>query len=356
MNSNSEHHSNSYDSEGLEDFGPLVNIPETSLITLARGIRERVLHASTTRGEHVSRIVGWYSLVHIIQLDDIKLVIRIPSSGWGSAMTETAAHAIESDVATMRFVSQSTSIPVPKIYDFDVTDGNVIKAPYICMSFASGTPISQVWHNKKSTSTTSREDFRLNILRNVAEMTAECYHFPFDKIGSISGEGGGSIGPCYQWYRDDDGVLRVISLGPFDSTDDFIEARIKASRDDPTVEASNEEARFTLFSLPTFGSNTVFVLRPPDYDAANIFVDDQGNITGWIGWEHPHTASQAVMFPRFLSWIMADCAAMDDWPETTEDPPEVLHGYRKYYTEEFLKSLFPRGAGCSQGYHISQDV
>lgn len=59
------------------------------------------------------------------------MVIRVPATGWGNGMTDTAARAIRSQVITLRLIKCQTTIPVPEIYGFDTTCDNEIGAPYI---------------------------------------------------------------------------------------------------------------------------------------------------------------------------------------------------------------------------------
>lgn len=104
-----------------EDFGPLTTIPDESVVRLALSISNQVLQAPSSNGKLVDRLVGSYNIVHIVQLDDIRIVIRVPSTGWGSGMTATAARALESQAATMRLIRRTTTIPVPEIYGLDTT-------------------------------------------------------------------------------------------------------------------------------------------------------------------------------------------------------------------------------------------
>jgi hypothetical protein len=54
-----------------EAFGPLLDIPESSLVTLATKIRADILNTTTSSsGRLLRRIAGSYNLVHIIQLDN----------------------------------------------------------------------------------------------------------------------------------------------------------------------------------------------------------------------------------------------------------------------------------------------
>ncbi|KAL2023920.1 hypothetical protein VTK56DRAFT_697 [Thermocarpiscus australiensis] len=166
-----------------EVFGPLLSIPETSLIQLATNISSKVLDSQTSKAAVIARICGAYNLVHILQLDDLKLVIRVPATGWGDGMTDDAALALESQVTTLRLLARETSIPVPEVMAFDTTCDNDIRAPYLCMSFLPGHSVSKAWFD--STGATSLEDRRLRILRTLSVYVAQLSRFRFQKIGSL---------------------------------------------------------------------------------------------------------------------------------------------------------------------------
>ncbi|KAF5674921.1 altered inheritance of mitochondria mitochondrial [Fusarium heterosporum] len=149
-----------------EVFGPLATISEDALIALATRIGSQVLHVATDNAKLVRRIAGSYNIVHVIQLDSMKLVIRVPATGWGAGMTKIAADALASQVATIRLVRQKTEAPVPEVYDWDPTNNNEISAPFIYMAFLPGEPASRVWFDQ-SNEPEAREELRLNILSSL---------------------------------------------------------------------------------------------------------------------------------------------------------------------------------------------
>ncbi|KAI2466729.1 kinase-like protein [Annulohypoxylon bovei var. microspora] len=344
-----------------EVFGPLADIPQRSLITLAARIRERLFHTRSEKGQLLGRIVGSYNIVHIIQLDnDFRLVIRVPVTGWGSGKTETAARALESQVATMRLIAQKTSIPVPQVYDFDTTDRNEIQAPYMCISFVSGMPVSQAWFREPATM--SRHELRLNILRSLSQVMAQFSCFSFDKIGSIPGDGAGShsLAPCYSWGRSDDGTLRVMSSGPFDTTSAYLAHHYKEDVEDAYGKAALAVMKSVMPASVNYDSSGEFVLCPPDFDSQNVMVDQHGNVTGLLDWDHAHTMPRPMGYARFPSWITRDWSPqMYSWPGMSdiEDSPKDLEICRVLYTLELGKSLGWQGDWrFTQNSHMTEAV
>lgn len=209
----------------IETFGPLAAIPEESLIRLASSMAEQVFQTPSNPLDCklVRRICGSYNIVHVVEVHGVKLVIRVPVTGWGAGMTATAAQVLESQVSTMRLIRRTTSIPVPEVHGLDTTSNNAIGAPYVCMSFLPGQTVSEIWFDDSDAE--AREKRRLSILANLAKTMAEFSRLQFDKLGSVMEDETGAIhvGPAYDWHENDDGTLRIEVLGgPYNSASEYL--------------------------------------------------------------------------------------------------------------------------------------
>ncbi|KAL6409801.1 hypothetical protein AUP68_06198 [Ilyonectria robusta] len=326
-----------------ETFGPLLAITAESLILLASNIANQCLHISCSSGKLVARIAGDFNIIHIVELENIKLVIRVPATGWGSGMTPTTARAMESQVATMRLIRNKTTIPIPEIYALDTTDDNEIGAPYLCMSFIPGKPVSQVWFDGPGT--LAREDLRLRILTSLSQTMAQFSCMVFDKMGSIMDDGSGStiIGPSYDWHEKEDGRLQVAVSGPFDSLSAFLHENPIASSDKNVWDKAEAKVMEVIMGLlPTLDSPPGFVLCPPYFDSQNVLVNDEGTVTGLVDWDLAQTMPRFMGYARYPGWITRDWdPLMYGWPKMaeSEDSPEILERYRAYYNTELGKAL-----------------
>ncbi|KAF4458869.1 hypothetical protein FALBO_14385 [Fusarium albosuccineum] len=327
-----------------ETFGPLVAITNESLVLLASNIASRCLHLPNSgSGKLVARISGAYNITHVVELDSVKLVIRVPATGWGSGMTPTAAHALESQAATMRLIRSKTAIPVPDIYALDTTHINEIGAPYMCMSFMPGKRVSDVWFDQSGT--LPREELRLRILTSLARTMAQFSCLVFDKMGSIMADGSGStvIGPLFDWEEEEDGRLQITASGPFNSTSAFLQENLVASPNkDIWSKAEAKVLEAIVDCILALDSPPGFVLCPPDFDSQNILVDDEGTVTGLIDWDLAQTMPRFVGYARYPGWITRDWdPLMYGWPKMaeSEDSPETLGRYRAYYNRELGKAL-----------------
>lgn len=92
--------SSSDESLDSDAFGPLLSISEPAIIELAAKIRSRIFDGRISNAQLLHRVAGSYNIVHIIQLDELKFVIRVPSFRWGDGLTENSARALESQIAT----------------------------------------------------------------------------------------------------------------------------------------------------------------------------------------------------------------------------------------------------------------
>ncbi|KAK4454080.1 kinase-like domain-containing protein [Podospora aff. communis PSN243] len=327
-----------------ETFGPLLDIPQSSLIDLAMQTRVEVFNTPSSSGRLVSRVAGSYNLVHIVQLDDdFQLVIRVPATGWGDGLTPTAAHAMESQITTLRLIASKTTIPVPQVYAFDATTDNGINAPYICMSFVHGQTLATAWFD--TSPPTPLEDRRLKTLTAISQCLAQLAQFSFPKIGSIHKEENGdlTIGPCYDWEEKEDGSFQIIASGPYNTAEEYLQEHyaVTEEHNGPWKVAAAIVTKAASRRLPFKDPSQGFVLSIPDFDSQNIMVDDQGNVTGIIDWDLVQTLPRCVGYSRYPGWITRDWdPIMYGWPKSdSENSPEELEQYRKHYDQAMGEAL-----------------
>jgi aminoglycoside phosphotransferase (APT) family kinase protein len=346
-----------------EVFGPLATISEDSLVALASRIGTQVLHVSTNNARFVKRVCGSYNIVHVIELETMKLVIRVPATGWGAGMTKTAADALASQVATMRLIRQKTEAPVPEIYDWDPTNNNEIGAPFICMAFLPGEPTSRVWFDL-SNGPEAREELRLNILTSLSSIMAQFSSISFDKIGSIMVEEDGSfiLGPAFNWLEQDDGSIQVSADRTYFSTMEYLACNMhfKDLKENAWSRAESKVLEALIQHSPNLDTYSRFVLCPPDFDSQNILVDDKGNVTGIIDWDLCQTMPPHQGFASYPGWITRDWdPLMYGWPheQEYEDSPETLQRYREHYNKEIGKALSWEGDWeFTKNSHVAEAV
>lgn len=327
-------------------FGTLVNITAADLVALGSRIRELVLKEKTSGGCLVETLGGSFNLVHIIQLDEARMVIRIPASGQFGGLHGPAKEALESQVQTINYIKEHTSLPVPTVFHLDTTAENEIGAPYIAMSYIGGCNVSRLWFD--ASGDTPLEERRRNILKQLAQAMSQLNRLRFDQIGSLvlsSQSGGHSLGPCYDWGETGgDRTTSVTSSGPFSIATSFLE-HFWASTNCKSPHAIGA-AKILEEMLPLLPQSSDYVLALPDYDSQNVMADEKGNITGVIDWDNVQTVPDFIGCLRYPGWITRDWdPLMYGWPQYRENSPAELQKYRAYYLGEMKQALKPWGSG-----------
>ncbi|KAH7185356.1 uncharacterized protein B0J16DRAFT_372167 [Fusarium flagelliforme] len=302
-----------------EVFGPLTTIAEHSLRALASRVARDVGISTDSSFDNtalVRRISGSYNIVHIMEVETTKLVIRVPAFGWGAGMSKAAADALKSQVATMRLIRKKTKVPVPEVYSFDATDANEINAPFICLEF----------------------------------IPAE--------------DGTNFLGPLFNWQHEDGsqyGSVRVQAARTYVSTIEYLACHFDFETEKSSWDrASNKMLEALVQSSPNLNSHSRFVLCPPDFDSQNILVDpESGSVVGLIDWDLCHTMPPHMGYARYPGFITRDWdPLMYRYPVIkTEDSPETLQRFRQHYNNELGKSLLCEGDWeFTKNSHISEAI
>ncbi|KAB8271056.1 phosphotransferase enzyme family-domain-containing protein [Aspergillus minisclerotigenes] len=84
----------------------------------------------------------------------------------------------ESEVATLAFLRQKTSIPVPEVVAWSSTSDNALGYEWILLKKVEGVPLDQKWRAISL-------ETKVQISERLAAYAAELRSLPFDKIGSL---------------------------------------------------------------------------------------------------------------------------------------------------------------------------
>ncbi|KAG6363430.1 hypothetical protein INS49_008529 [Diaporthe citri] len=329
--------SSASDSEDEAAFGRLVNITAADLVALGSRIRELVSEAKTSNGCLVETFSGSFNLVHILQLDKAKMVIRNPISGQFGDLSGPSKEALESEVQTINYIQEHTSIPVPEVFHFDTTANNEIGAPCIAVSYISGRTVSRLWFDAARRETAKYlEAARASHV--AAQQTAlRQSRFVDRKLPRRRSRprplllmelGGGWNAQC-------------CSLGSVLNNNTFLK-RFWAPTNDKSPYAVGA-TKLLEEMLPLLPHSSEYVLALPDFDPQNVMADGEGNITGLIDWNNVQTVPGFIGCLRYPGWITRDWdPLMYGWPESSENSPEELQKYRAYCLYEMKQALKPQ--------------
>lgn len=158
--------------------------------------------ARCRKGGDAERIVHYYSgsfnvCIHIRFKDaGPDAIIRFAKAGLHAFRDEK----VEKEVQVMKFLSQHTKIPVPRLISWGLTAESPRQlGPYIIMDYVEGLHLSDVLKKptlnkqEKEYLNPDIDDMTLDIVyRQIADFMLQLYEFDFTHIGSISEDSRGS--------------------------------------------------------------------------------------------------------------------------------------------------------------------
>ncbi|KAF3006915.1 hypothetical protein E8E13_011212 [Curvularia kusanoi] len=208
----------------------------------------------------------------------------------------------ESEVATIEFVRQRTSLPIPHSIAFDSDNENELGFEWILMEMMPGVPLRKRWRKMSW-------DAKENIVKCLAENHARLFEHRFHGIGNIfdsrklasatSFTLDRMVSLIFFWGEH---LTHDVSRGPFTSSHDWLKARLQLVLTDQQrtldstcdedeiedAEAALDLAKRLLEILPTIflpNASESTMLFHDDLSMQNIMVDDDGQLTAVIDWE-----------------------------------------------------------------------
>ncbi|KAL1734142.1 hypothetical protein EV714DRAFT_281264 [Schizophyllum commune] len=281
-------------------------------------------------------------------------VFRIPRGEWD----DVAAHAMLSDITTQRFIATKIpSFPIPRMHGHSCDSENILRRPFMVTDFVLGTKLVKVW-NDPSWWTGGRT--RENTLRSIAKHMAQLASLEFDQIGSLQVHDDGSyhIGP-FLALRDllPDHPNGDAPFGPFSSTRAFMFTLLEKARE------VDDSSSFSLLEL-LLGSllehqfdGAPFHLSYPDFDSQNVFVDDKGEVAGFIDWDGVGVYPRQLGALTYPSWLTVDWdPVMYEMYKAQPncDSEDELHRLRNVYCDALDEVLEGRFGAVARNSHVVQ--
>ncbi len=112
--------------------------------------------------------------------DDVKWIARFPGYGI-SSFGELEARQLLSDIQTKALIRSCTSIPIPEVFAWDLSQDNPVGVPYHLETFIEGRPLAERWTGEWL----SDESKKMKILRKLAGFMSQLHSLHFNKIGSL---------------------------------------------------------------------------------------------------------------------------------------------------------------------------
>ncbi|CAG8438576.1 8228_t:CDS:2 [Scutellospora calospora] len=180
----------------------------------------------------------------------------------------------ESEVAVMEYIRLNTTIPIPKVYYWNSSVNNPVRAEYIFMERLSSSRLCDIW---PGLSINKKEMFLLKII----EILLALKKLTFSKVIEID------------LFSDERATLSTMEKGPFNTTKEYILAVIRNKiRYYETFKSIDQQE----YWIPRYqelcklvpkyfqDDENKFVLTHGDFHSSNILVNND-EITGIIDWE-----------------------------------------------------------------------
>ncbi|KKZ68114.1 hypothetical protein EMCG_06224 [[Emmonsia] crescens] len=228
---------------------------------------------------------------------------------------------LRSEIATMKFVAEKTTIPTPCLHGYSLKHDNILGLPFILLDYVEGKSLFNVEVHKLPAS-----DMR-QLFGRLGEIYLQLFQHKFNRIGALTLDEKDE-----NWIFDHNRPLSVLmndqtlaGIEPcrlikpnqtFYSTIDYAYTLHQSLLDDfyhgRDSIAHNEDARSYIYSLhksrqflmkwvkPEYNHGP-FVLMHGDLRSANILVDNDLNIVSVLDWEWSHTIPVQMFVPP--SWL-----------------------------------------------------
>ena len=294
--------------------------PELSLDAVKK-VCQRALQLKSTDGIAVSFLAsGAFNRLYIVE-DHIqqKHVLRV-------SLPVDPHHKTAGEVATLRWLSRHSKIPVPGVVAFEDSTNNELKLEWILMELVPGTPARRQWRKLSM-------EVKEGLVKNVAEYQAQLFNsIKFRAIGTLR-EGIHAATPDTQFTPGRIAALHFfwgqhfdydIHRGPFRSTHGWLKSYISIivqeqtralneAEDEDDKEDAEEHLRVAQMLDDLLPKIFPSVQHPPertvlwhdDLSLQNIMVDEKGAITAVIDWECVSTMPLwvATQMPEFLRGV-----------------------------------------------------
>lgn len=231
------------------------------------------------------------------------------------------------------------------------------------MERVTGVPLHERWFDP----TWFSEEKRRTIFSSLVSIMSQLETIEFARIDSIyCNEGEYTVGPLIASSMAIDNEITAIR-GPYNTVHSFLMDTIAHSGVSERIKAS---FRLLAGSIPDERlDGPPFVLSMPDYDSQNVYVDDEGNVTGLIDWDDIVVGPRQAGFSRYPLWIMRDIEPDGNgfefqtpvWKnlpfppreEIQQDWPDVMPGYRAEFVDVLKEVNSTAVVDCTHSHLVT---
>jgi len=118
---------------------------------------------------------GAFNKLYTAQCGAEQLMMRV------SLPVEPSAKTL-SEVATLEYIRRNSTLPVPRVMDFEASGIALIGFEWMLMERMSGQPLANVWNETKSEMSWSAKEA---LVQRLVRFSAEMYNHQFQNIGNL---------------------------------------------------------------------------------------------------------------------------------------------------------------------------
>ncbi|KAI1159131.1 phosphotransferase enzyme family-domain-containing protein [Nemania serpens] len=308
---------------------------------------------------------GAFNKIYDVVTDSQALILRV-------SLPVDPRNKTLSEVATINWTQQHTSLPVPKVIAHESDRANPVGFEWILMEKLAGEPLANVWDNLGFPA-------KEQLVKQIARYYADVFSNQLRGIGNIYPD---SLSPLQ--YDDPPAVKRIVSMqffwgdhvlqdvprGPFQTSAEWMRSYLSLLEHDcdttlakyegtESTESDEDEiedameirhiiAKLKLFvdgCFPVCGQEPEpSVLIHDDMNQHNILVDKRGNLTGVVDWECVSASPlwKACAYPLFLEGRPREEAPdLTAYQEGAKEEPNGLYmRHLREYEQTKLRKCF----------------
>lgn len=237
-------------------------------------------------------------------LDSVSWIARIQHISIEPSEASENGIDLQSEIATMRVIKERTTIPVPRIFGYDISPSNEIGHPYTLMERLPGQTLDG------PIALHVPSEHLPKVARQLAEVLYQLHNLTFNRLGRL-------------WLKDEDeDQIEIISLGPCEtavpapdpstSLEWFYRDRQEANRQALKDHLGDEDWLTACWVMKMAVLHIVdesqlygpFPLCHLDLHHGNMLFDNDYNLVGVIDWSQAQTVPQErlVVCPEFITF------------------------------------------------------
>ncbi|KAF5020856.1 hypothetical protein F66182_7111 [Fusarium sp. NRRL 66182] len=309
---------------------------------------------------------GSYNVVLPLTFNNgTRWALKIPIGGHSESWNEDNATELSSEVCTMKLIKRETTVPIPEIFDFCLTTDNIIKVPYILMSWIEGVRLCDLWfsHRTDGVDPEVNRERCARAIQGVASAIFELGKISSNTSGRIIGfdtENQPILGPersvdeaatMRKWYIEEDkdeGCVYMEHPITSDPKPHYLLGMDRNPGQDNWDKGNGGLVRQLVHWIDEPSEMDTFVMTHPDFNYQNIIVSEEGELRGIIDWEGARFSPRSVGNEALPAWLTRDWAVgLYGWTEEMEageepddcweDSPQTLSSYRNVYRDAMKK-------------------